>query len=232
MQLFFECLEKGLLAGFAVILYLYLVCAVYPRLTVKLAFCGKGHTVRGVRRVVFAGGRGVVYEPDLHVRRYLPRYALFVQDGEKYLRCSLNPNVKYIRYDVVSFDLRGKMLDAVSVSEYIRTSGSTKALVLPTATAYAYVIPRRVDGMYESHEKILHYPRKGLIVFGVLTAVSTLIMTWFLYDALNTIFRANIRWFVPASTPYIILHALLYSALILGVVFLAYRSYTKKVINR
>lgn len=161
--------------------YVYLVASVYPWLTLRVTWRRRRPLRdRGVRRVCFPEGRGVIYYPDLRVRAYVPKYALFSLKGRKYVRLMVDPRVNFIRYDVVTFDRRGRLLDVLEVSERLVSTGSTRAVRLPTATAYASVIPRQVDGEYRSREAVLGYSPVGIGVFVGLTILTTLLFAFFI----------------------------------------------------
>jgi hypothetical protein len=169
----------------AAAIYIYLVASVYPWLTMHAA-CrrGKPCSDRGLRRVRFPEGRGVVYQPDLRVRHYVPQYAIFTREGNKYIRLCVDSRVQYIRYDVIALDRRGRLLDVLEVSERLTAEGATRAVRLPTATAYARVIPRRVDGEYVGKEVIVGYSLVGTAVFGALTVLTTVLVGYLLHGEL------------------------------------------------
>ena len=152
-----------LLAIVLTVLYVYLVASVYPWLTMHLTWRKrKPFTDRGLLRVKFPTGRGVVYEPDPRVRRYVSKYALFTSEGKKYIRLRVDQRINYIRYDVVAFDRRGRLLDVLEVSERLASAGSPRAVRLPTATAYASVIPRKIDGEYTGKDMAVGYSPIGI----------------------------------------------------------------------
>ena len=161
------------------VLYVYLVASVYPWLTMHLAWRKrKPFTDRGLLRVKFPTGRGVVYEPDPRVRRYVSKYALFTSEGKKYIRLRVDQRINYIRYDVVAFDRRGRLLDVLEVSERLASAGSPRAVRLPTATAYASVIPRKIDGEYTGKDMAVGYSPIGIAVYTALTTLTTIFIAF------------------------------------------------------
>ncbi len=232
MEMIAICIGNGLAALVTVIVYVYLVASVYPCLTMRPVW--KHHTMgdRGLRRVVFQEGRGVVCEPAPSVRRYMPSYALLWQNGYKYLRCRLDERVAYIRYDVVVFDRRGRVLEILSVSERPMAAGSTRPVRLPTATAYVCVVPRRVDGMYTGSVGAIGYSPRGMGLYAGLAVVSTVVASLILYQSLTAVtvllhpaVAPTARWLVVAS------------AIVLGVVCAAcllflYHIHSRRVIER
>lgn len=176
----------------AIFIYVYLVSSVYPWLTMHLAWKQKrGSRIvrgdRGLLRVKFPEGRGVIYEPDPRVRRYISKYALFAKDGCKYIRCRVDSRIAYIRYDVATFDRRGRLLDVQEVSERLTAEGETAAVRLPTRTAYACVLPRQVDREYVGREMTVCYSPTGIGIFTGLTVVTTVAIAYLLHNSLTYI---------------------------------------------
>jgi hypothetical protein len=175
------------------VIYVYLIASVYPWLTLHPAWRKrKPFTDRGLLRVKFPGGRGVVYEPDPRVRRYVPKYALFTSEGKKYIRLRVDQRVNYIRYDVVTFDRRGRLLDVLEVSERLTSAGSPRAVRLPTATAYASVIPRKIDGEYTGKDMAVGYSPIGIAVYTALTVLTTVFIAFLIRNEIpNLLFYGD-----------------------------------------
>ncbi len=232
MEEIIVCIGKSMIAIAAVYMYIYLTCSVYPWLTMRLVWKSERYQVRGLRRVKYDGGRGVVYQGALHVRKYIYKYAIYTEGEDKCLRCQINPRIQYMRYDVISFDSRGRLLDVVCVSEKIKNAGGTEIVMLPTRTSFAYVVPRVVDGMYESRERVLRYSRAGSLVFLGLCVLTTLVMTYFVYDGLSTVFGYMYRWFEPVEPTFLFGRAVLYALICGSLALLSYHRHSVKVINR
>lgn len=175
------------------VIYVYLIASVYPWLTLHPAWRKrKPFTDRGLLRVKFPGGRGVVYEPDPRVRRYVSKYALFTSEGKKYVRLRVDKRVNYIRYDVVTFDRRGRLLDVLEVSERLTSAGSPRAVRLPTATAYASVIPRKIDGEYTGKDMAVGYSPIGIAVYTALTVLTTVFIAFLIRNEIpNLLFYGD-----------------------------------------
>lgn len=231
-------IQKIAVAVVAVPVYVYLLVSVYPRLIMRLtevrgrrpieASCGD----RGRRRVLFPEGRGTVYEPAPAVRRYMPAYALFVREGATYMRCRIHPRIAYIGYDVLAFDRRGRLMDAVRVSERITAEGYTRAVRLPTNTAYARVILRQVDGVYTGKEKAVAYAPVGVAVYAGLTVLTTVVVGWLLYDGLNTVMSDLLPFAQRMSAISALLIAFLVGALTAAGMLGLFYMHTKRVLNK
>ncbi len=232
MTITLEYIESGLLAFVAMVLYWILIGSVVPRVTMRLQWKKQDLAVRGIRRVTFPGGRGVVYQPEPHVRRYVRQYAIFSENGDKYLRCQLDPRVKHMRYDVVSFTAGGKLLDMISVDEQITHEGKTQMIALPTKTAYAYIIPRQIDDAYENSDAVVSYRKAGMVWFVILTVILTALMSFFLYQGLDPIFDKLIKPYRSVEGITVILRGLLFGAGVALLGLLSFRKRMKKVINK
>lgn len=187
---------------------------------------------RGLRRVTFKEGRAVVYEPTPAARRYVPAYALIKREGRVHLLLRLNPRVAYIRYDVLCFDSRGRLLDLLQVSERVTAAGESRPVRLPTATVYTRVVPRRVDKMYEDHSVAAVYSLGGMAVYAALVTLTTAAVgsLWnsFLWSRLSTLPYGSVG--MPASTALgrSLLVGLLTSAALLGL----YHRHIRRRVNR
>ncbi len=155
--------------------YLYLTVSVYPWLLMHPTARGGQNGDRGVKRVTYPGGRGVVYMPEPRVRRYLAQYALFTHEGGTYIRCAVDERVAYLAYDVVTFDARGRLLDIVSVDERIEVAGQTHPVRLPTKTAYARLLLRQVDGLRLPEARCLRYDGRGMLLLTLCNVLTTLV---------------------------------------------------------
>ncbi len=233
MEAYVMCVIKCLVALFALYLYTFLVCRIFPWFTMRLVWRGDKYMPRGKRKVVFEGGRGVVYEPAAHVRKYIRQYAIFTADKNKFIRCEINGSIKFMRYDIVSFDVRGRLLDVVRVKEHIGGHcGQTQPVALPADTAYACVVPRRVDNEYRGKERVLGYSVWGSSIFMALTVIATLVMTWFWYDGLSSLMTLVIPAFESASLFAVMLRALLWGIISGAVALIAYSIHSVRVINK
>ncbi|MBE6653704.1 MAG: hypothetical protein E7610_09870 [Ruminococcaceae bacterium] len=191
------CVEDVLVMLSTVILFVWLLGRVYPRLTLRKLFKG-AVADRGARRMVFPEGRAVVYEPALEMRRFVPCYALIKQDGCVYIKCRVHRRVAFLRYDVSAFDGRGRLLDVVSVRERITEEGATHAVRLPSGTAYVSLTLRKVDRVYTGRNVILGYSPVGIAVYVVLAALTAAAAAWILRSNLAEIL-STFRVRIPLS---------------------------------
>ena len=214
--------------------YVYLVSSVYPWLCMHiLRFYPRGALPRGdrgVRRVRFPEGRGIVCEPHPSVRRYVPRYALFTRDGQKYIRLSVHEKTAYIRCDVVLFNNRGRLIEVLEISERLTSEGTTRPVRLPDRTAYACVIPRQVDGEYTGREVAVGYSLPGALTMAALTVVTTVVVGAFLHGEL-TYLMTEMTGKDPASLVGTLLVSALLGILCAAWMLLMYYLHTVRKLN-
>lgn len=182
--------ENGLVALMTVVGYLYLVSYLYPRVTLRAVWRTRRKETsgdRGVRKLVFPGGRAIVYQPVPAIRRYIRRYALIKQDGCTYIQCRVHDRILHIRYDVAAYDRRGRLLDVLSVSELIAEAGHTARVRLPRETAYVRVDLEKADAMYEGRGAAGHCSLVGMAVYACLTVATSVAAMGLLYRSLFNI---------------------------------------------
>lgn len=184
--------EKILIVMLSSVIYVYLVGFLLPRITMGVTVRFKSTSPypegdRGTRQVTFSDGRAVIYEPAPKMRPYLPRYALIKREGCTFIKCQLHEKALHVKYDVVTYDRRGRLLDVVGVEELVTERGYTKTVRLPRDTAYARVILRKVDGMYEDCSPVVGYRFVGMAILCGLTVCATCVLGFLYYDGLSTI---------------------------------------------
>ena len=220
-----------LLAVVLTVIYVYLVASVYPWLTLHLTWRKRyPYTDRGLLRVRFPEGRGVVYEPDPRVRRYVSKYALFTSEGKKYIRLRVDKRINYLRYDVVTFDRRGRLLDVLEVSERLSSAGSPRAVRLPAATAYASVLPRQVDGEHTGKDLAVVYSPIGIAVFTALTVLTTVFVAFLIRNEIpNLLYYGDEFLIYPPAGKTFILSVALGAVNALWVVLMHYLHAIRKI---
>ncbi len=228
------CISAGATALVAGVAYLYLLVSLYPRLTLRWVWRGDAHLGdRGLRRVVFPEGRAVVYAPAPKIRRFVSQYALIRREEGVFIRCKLHERIAYLRYDVAAFDAKGQLLDVLRVSERVTVGGSTREVRLPRRTAYATLILRRVDGMYEGRDASVGYGMRGMGVYAALSAVTAALVGWILHtsisDILGVVWRGS--WELRSLGVTLVVSALL-GLLGASGVLLSHELHRRRVINR
>ncbi len=249
-------LENGMTMLVAISVYMYLVASLYPYLTLRTVWkthspyrilgnwitgdreiqeSPTGDTAmadRGLRKLVFPDGRAILYEPALRMRRYIRCYALIKQDGCTFIKCRIHPRIACIRYDVATFDRKGRLLDVLNVSERVTEYGYTQTVRLPRATAYACVTLRRVDRMYEGRESTVGYSRVGIGMYMALSVITAAMMGNILHGCLAEIMETlPVRGDISSPGLTLVAAAVLGGLSAAWVVFM-HSVHAKKDINR
>ena len=227
-------IESILTVAVCLAAFLYLTATLYPRLILRPVWLGGRDPWitgdRGIRRMTFPEGRAAVYEPLPASRRYLRRYALIKQDGCTLLRCRIHERIAFIRYDVATFDARGRLLDVLTVSERITEAGHTRAVRLPRDTAYARVILRRADRVYEDHTLLVGYSYLRMGIFAGLCILTSVVSALVMRDSLAYLAELLLPRPVAGVGATLLTAAVagaLYAALVLQIHYI----HAKKVMN-
>ena len=168
----------------SLVLYVAVIASLLPRVLMRLRRTKRVLRDRGIKRYVSEGVRGVVYEPELRARKYLRQYTVYCLDSRKYVRCRIDPRIADIRYDVVVFDHRDRMIDVIGVREHIQSRGYTRTVILPPETSYVSVVLRHADGMYEDREAVVTYPLWAMGTFAALAMVLTVAESYVIHSCL------------------------------------------------
>ena len=194
IEIIMSAVGCALAAVFSVVIYILLVAKILPQLCVRLATPQKRLGDRGIRKYSFPEGRGIVYEPDIKIRKFVKQYVLVSHNGDKYIKCMVNPKVRFIKYDVIVYGPDDKLIDVISVSEAILDDGYTKAIPLPTETSYVNVVLRTADGMYKNSRHAVGYSGRSLLVFAILVMAATVVESYivrFMVSGAITAFLEN-----------------------------------------
>lgn len=224
---------KGILLITSIVLYVYLFSVIIPKGIMRIKLKYQGTCDRGLKKFIYPNGRCVLYEPELLIRKYIPLYALYTEDGYKYLKCKATERVSYLRYDVYAFDNRNKLIDIIGVAEAIGADRYTDNVSLPPATSYVRLVVRGVDNEYFSNRVLLRYSFVGYLLCALVVAVATafesMLMCMIVKDilvnalAIRIDFLGNIAMMCASVAVALIVACL---------TVLAYRRNCKKVINR
>ena len=136
--------------------FMVLIAFVLPKLFLKNRYNIDEPYDRGLKKYKFAdSGHGIVYEPALAVRKYIKQYVLVEQHGEKKIKCKIDPELKYLNYDIVLFDTQNSVFSILNAKDVIQEKGYTKEVVLPDETSYVSILLNQVDGCtFEQHKGI------------------------------------------------------------------------------
>lgn len=233
MELVVAYIAKGLMLLTSIILYVYLFSSIIPSFIMKLRMKEENTCDRGIKKFIYPNGRCVLYETELDIRKYISSYALFTEDGYKYIKCKAVRGVSVLRYDVYAFNIDNKLIDIIGVNEVLGKDDYTEAIALPPETSYVRFVLRRADNKTISSKILADYPVARYIICAIVVAVATLIEAMIMYAIVKDIFINALRLRIElASTGSMLFAAFFISLVAAGLTVLAYRRNCKKVINK
>lgn len=137
----------------SVLAYVILMSCVFPHGLLKTDWVIRAPRDRGIKNVKETTGRTIVYQPALEYRKYLPQYLISERDEKKILLCKLSPNVKYIDYDVVTYNAWNRVCKVINVKELIEKDVYTEQVALDKDVAYVSIIVNAVNGQMVTERK-------------------------------------------------------------------------------
>ena len=168
-------------------LYLMLAGRVLPRI-VKIRYSLSETRDRGLKKYVYPSGRGICYEPRPNIRKYMPRYLLFTNNGYKYVKCLLDKGVNSIGYTVVMFNNRDEVIDTVDVMTKRSANNETAALLVHGDTSYVDISLFSINGTAFEKERIAYCRSRDLLIYTAAMTVLCFIETVFVMKMLNLLF--------------------------------------------
>ena len=226
---------KGIVLIISITLYLKLFSSLIPGAIMRLSCKGETTRDRGIKKYIYENGRCVVYEPEVNVRKYVKKYSLYTEDGYKYIQCKIADRVRYIKYDVYAFDNKNKILDIITVNEYVDIGSQySSSVAIPPETSYVRFVLRKVDSKYISNKVLVGYSPARYAVCGVVVGLATAIETAIVYICLRDILlllTTRFKKFI-LDTPEMIVAGVIICCITVGLTLLAYHRNSKKVINR
>lgn len=211
-------------------LYIFLLTRAIPQLSLKHKSVGVNTRDRGIKKYTFEGGRAVVYEPELVYRKYVPQYMLLSKNRDKFIRCRINPMIRHIKYDVVVYDNKNKLIDVIGVEEKMNRQKYTTSVLLPPETSYARFILRRADDMYSSTEVKVKYSYVSLIVCAALIIAATVALGLCVSYCFTDLWQYLI--FDPVKKGRIFIHSAVIGAIVAALTLRIYTKKNVKVTNR
>lgn len=228
-------IAKGIVLVISLALYLKLFSSLIPGAIMRLSCKGETTRDRGIKKYIYENGRCVVYEPEVNVRKYVKKYSLYTEDGYKYLQCKISDRIHYIKYDVYAFDNRNKLLDIITVNEYVEVGDEySSSIALPPETSYVRFVLRKVDSKYISNKVLVRYSPARYITCGIVIGLATAIETAVVYSCLKDILlllNSRFNKYILDTSEMIVVGVIICCATV-GLTLLAYHRNSKKVINR
>lgn len=154
-------------------LYIFLTVKGIPHFALRHTFVGERTRDRGIKKYVFEDGRAVVCEPELKYRKYVCQYMLISKNKHKFIKCKINSSIRHIKYDVIAYDYKHKLIDIIGVEERMVESEYTESVLLPPDTSYVRFVIRKVDCMFASNRIMVKYNLLSIIIMCALVVLAT-----------------------------------------------------------
>ncbi|MBQ4141405.1 MAG: hypothetical protein IJD70_08715 [Clostridia bacterium] len=165
-------------------IYTFFISTIFPKIFLSPSYRSVKPSSRGVKKYLFENGRAIVYLPSEYTQKYISQYILSDNGGERYLKCKLNKGISSICYDVVAFNVKNKVIDTLQVNENGISSEISKAVPLPTRTAYVAITVRNVNGAHVTAEPTATFSYFRIGAFIACTAAATVAMSLMLNSLL------------------------------------------------
>ncbi len=169
--------KDGLFTVFACIGYAILLGYVFPKCILKVQFNKNLSTDRGMAKFVFPEGRGVTYEPHPSYRKYVNAYALYSQNGFKYLKCKAREDVKKLIYEIYMFDNKDQVVDVLRISETFPKSTIGTAIPMHHSTSYVKFKLLETDSTTFENQKYAYIDATNVLIFKILCVVLSVLIT-------------------------------------------------------
>lgn len=160
-----------LTAIFGILLYVFLISCILPKVFLRPCKANAEPKSRGIKKYTFDGGRAIVYEPQLNVRKYFKQYILSENGGDKFVKCKLDERVTSTRYTVIAMDSGDKILDVIDVEETIFDKGYSRAVILPRKTSYINLIVKEINGAVVADRDKVFFSGWNVMLFTLCSAV-------------------------------------------------------------
>lgn len=176
--------------------YIAVVALLLPKFFLQNKYKIKQVQDRGIKKYKSGdSARGIVYEPDLSLRKYIKQYALADDGKEKSLKCMISPDIEYMEYDIALFNNRHKVFKVLNICDIITEKGYTEKVILPDETSYVMIIPSRINNEILDRPVRLNISYPKTIAFGFITLILSVVVAFALKigltNALGGVFRES-----------------------------------------
>ena len=166
---------------FVTTLYIGVVAYLLPKVFLRNKYKVNYPQDRGIVKYnIGEEGRGIAYEPNRSVRKYIQQYVIAFDGKEKNIKCMLTNPVDYIEYDLVLFNGENKVFNVLNVKDVVEGGEYTRSVTLPKDTAYvSFVIVKVDDVRLDKHVK-LHISWWGVIAYAIISLILSVITAFVL----------------------------------------------------
>ncbi len=214
------------------VIYVLVVGRLLPQIFIRPSKRGVKAIDRGLKKYVYDDGRAIVYEPAAETKRYVDQYIVSSNNGEKFLKCKVDPRVYSLEYDVIAFNSRDRIIDVLAVTDLIVGKRElTSAVSLPMDTAYVSVLAKRVNGIKVSKTPTVYYSGTSLCAYVGLSAAFTAFQVMLLKPYVETLFNAFSKDIEVISDAKTVIASVAISAICSALVILAHCTRDIKIKN-
>lgn len=177
-----------------IVVFFILMIGLLPKLFLKNRYAIKESSDRGIKKYRLKDdGYGIVYEPDLKIRKYMEQYVLVNREGEKQLLCKLKPTISYIDFDVVLFDCANCVTQVLHVQDLVGESSYTKTVTLPSDTSYVSILLNQVNDRVLSKEATVRISPAHMASFWGAGLCVSVLLSFYIKIAISRMFGRVFR---------------------------------------
>ena len=146
MEQILDAVAYGLLIIVSLVAFAALLRFVVPTFVLKVRHSVDKSLGRGLKTYKYPTGRAVLYEPHPSLRKYVNEYLLFVNDGYKYFKCTVDNAVKRLDLEIIMLNNKNEVVDVLRASSVIDASSTSPDILLHPDTSYVALNVERVNG--------------------------------------------------------------------------------------
>ena len=146
MEQILDAVAYGLLIIVSLVAFAALLRFVVPTFVLKVRHSVDKSLGRGLKTYKYPTGRAVLYEPHPSLRKYVNEYLLFVNDGYKYFKCTVDNAVKRLDLEIIMLNNKNEVVDVLRASSLIDASSTSPDILLHPDTSYVALNVERVNG--------------------------------------------------------------------------------------
>ena len=146
MEQILDAVAYGLLIIVSLVAFAALLRFVVPTFVLKVRHSVDKSLGRGLKTYKYPTGRAVLYEPHPSLRKYVNEYLLFVNDGYKYFKCTVDNAVKRLDLEIIMLNNKNEVVDVLRASSLIDASSTSPDILLHPDTSYVALNVEMVNG--------------------------------------------------------------------------------------
>lgn len=141
-----NAISSALLLIGSIACFVILLSLVIPHFVLKVGTDLGVGLGRGYKKFVYPTGRAVAYEPHPSVRKYVTKYFLFVNEGYKYLKFSIDKGVQSLKYTVIMINNKDRVIDTLEVIDDVGYAAEAGEVLLHPDTSYVAFSIDEING--------------------------------------------------------------------------------------